>query len=111
MSNQHLKKYDHLVDGLYKAYGENHQGQPYLLDGKMNPSFRAYLISLGIVNTRCKDLSDGFNALWSALCKLDYRNLQIICNEFEGLASACKKFGEIEDMQCAFTNSKGEKYK
>tara|TARA_R110002096_G_scaffold57766_1_gene146201 strand:+ start:105 stop:356 length:252 start_codon:yes stop_codon:yes gene_type:complete len=76
-----------------------------------NEDFKAHLIGLGIAETRVKDLSDGLFILWSALCKLDYRNLQIVCNEFEGLATACKKFGKIEDRQYEFLNSKGEEYK
>ena len=76
-----------------------------------NADFKAHLIGLGIAETRVEDLSEGLFILWSALCKLDYRNLQIVCNEFEGLATACKKFGKIEDRQYEFLNSKGEEYK
>lgn len=108
--SKHLKKYDHLVSGLYREFGE-YRGKPIVLDGDLNPSFRAHLVGLGVSETRCKDLANGFDAIWSALCKLDYKNLQIICNEFEGLASACRKFGEIEDMQSNFSNSNGEVYK
>ena len=52
-----------------------------------------------------------FGDLWDALCKLDYRNLQIVCREFEGLATLCKQYGDIEGMRSDFTNSKGEEYK
>ena len=76
-----------------------------------NAKFKAHLLNLGIAETRIEDLSNGLFILWSALCKLDYRNLELVCNEFEGLASACKKFGEIEDRQYEFFNSKGEEYK
>ena len=76
-----------------------------------NAKFKAHLLNLGIAETRIEDLSDGLFILWSSLCKLDYRNLELVCNEFEGLASACKKFGEIEDRQYEFFNSKGEEYK
>tara|TARA_Y100000361_G_scaffold78937_1_gene69850 strand:+ start:1189 stop:1557 length:369 start_codon:yes stop_codon:yes gene_type:complete len=108
---QHLKKYDHLITGgLYTEFGE-YRGKPICLDGDLNPAFRAYLISIGVSDTRIKDLSKAFDQLWSALCPLGYENLQIISNEFEGLISACRKFAEIEDMRTNFNNSKGEELK
>tara|TARA_R100001369_G_scaffold3160_2_gene10203 strand:+ start:505 stop:840 length:336 start_codon:yes stop_codon:yes gene_type:complete len=111
MKPQHLKKYDHLTTPLYEEFGEDYQGQPYVLDGEKNPSFRAHLLSLGVADTRVGDITVGLNAVWNSLCQLDYGNLHVVCKEFEGLASICKKFGEIEGMRCEFTDSKGEEYK
>ena len=111
MKQNHLKKYDHLTTPRYEEFGEDYQGLPYVLDGNKNPSFRAYLLGLGLADTRVESLTVGLNAVWNSLCQLDHANLQIVCNEFEGLASTCKKFGEIEGMQNSFCDSKGREYK
>ena len=110
MERNHLEKYDHLVSGLYREFGE-YEGRPYVADQKPHAYFRAHLIELGVADTRVKSIAEGFGDLWDALCKLDYGNLQIVCREFEGLATLCKKYGEIEGMSSDFTNSKGEEYK
>ena len=110
MKQNHLEKYDHLVSGLYREFGE-YEGKPFVADGERHALFRAHLLELGVADTRVKSIAEAFGDLWDALCKLDYRNLQIVCREFEGLATLCKKYGEIEGMRSDFTNSKGEEYK
>ena len=110
MEQNHLEKYDHLVSGLYREFGE-YEGRPYVADRKPHALFRAHLLELQVSDTRVKSIAEAFGDLWDALCKLDYGNLQKVCREFEGLATLCKQYGEIEGMRSDFTNSKGEEYK
>ena len=104
-----LKKYVHL-NSLGKPFGE-YEGRPYVADQKPHAYFRAHLLELGVADTRVKSIAEGFGDLWDALCQLDYGNLERVCREFEGLATLCKQYGEIEGMRSDFTNSKGEEYK
>ena len=110
MDKNHLEKYDHLVTGLYKEFGE-YEGRPFVADGEQHAYFRAYLLELGVADTRVKSLAESFGKLWNSLIQLDYGNLQKVCLEFEGLATLCKQYGEIEGMRSNFTNSKGKEYK
>jgi|TARA_R110000803_G_scaffold187284_2_gene249686 hypothetical protein len=87
-------------------------GKLVVNDQDPSPYFRAYLCGeLGLTDSRCGDLAKAISQLHSALSRCSFGNLGLICKEFEGLATVCKKYGELEDCQDFFVNSKGEEYK
>ena len=99
---------------MNKYYGkdlETYNGKLIVNDQEWYPFFRAYLCKLGVADTRCGDLAKAIAKLHSALSECGTPSLSVISEEFEGLISACRKYGELEDMRTDFTNSKGEEYK
>lgn len=99
---------------MNRYYGkelETYNGRLFVNDQEWYPYFRAYLCNLGVADTRCGDLAEAMSKLHAALSKCGTPSLSVISKEFEGLISACRKYGELEDMRTDFTNSKGEEYK
>ena len=90
---------------------ETYNGKLVVNDQEMYPFYRAYLCNLGVADTRCGDLAEAISKLHAALSKCGTPSLSVISEEIEGLISACRKYGELEDMRTDFTNSKGEEYK
>ena len=90
---------------------EDYNGKPFVNDQERYAYFRAYLFNLGITDTRCGDLARAISQLHSAVSKCGTPNLSVISEEFEGLISACRKYGELEDMQTDFTDENGRDYK
>ena len=89
-----------------------HTGLPYINDEERLGYTRAYLYKeLGISDTRCGDLAEAINLLHKAMSKCDYANMQRFFTAFEGVAPLLVKYGELEDMNTNFANSKGEVYK
>ena len=95
---------------MNRYYGEElktYNDKLVVSDGEWYPYFRAYLCNLGVADTRCGDLAEAMSKLHAALSKCGTPSLSVISEEFEGLISACRKYGELEDMRTDFTNSKG----
>ena len=90
---------------------ETYNGKLVVNDQEMYPFYRAYLRDLGVADTRCGDLAEAISKLHAALSKCGTPSLSVISEEIEGLISACRKYGELEDMRTDFTNTKGEEYK
>jgi hypothetical protein len=90
---------------------ETYNGKLVVNDQEMYPFYRAYLCNLGVADTRCGDLAEAISKLHAALSKCGTPSLSVISEEIEGLISACRKYGELEDMRTDFTNTKGEEYK
>ena len=51
------------------------------------------------------------HAYFRAVSKCGLESQDKIAKEFEGLISACRKYGELEDMQTDFTDENGRDYK
>jgi hypothetical protein len=90
---------------------EAYNGKPFVNDQERHAYFRAYLFNLGIADTRCGDLAKAISQLHSAVSKCGLESQDKIAKEFEGLISACRKYGELEDMQTDFTDENGRDYK
>ena len=89
-----------------------HTGLPYINDEERLGYTRAYLYKeLGISDTRCGDLAKAIHLLHGAMSKCDYANMQRFFTAFKGVAPLLVKYGELEDMNTNFANSKGEVYK
>ena len=90
---------------------ETYNGKSFVNDQERHAYFRAYLFNLGIADTRCGDLAKAISQLHSAVSKCGLESQDKIAKEFEGLISACRKYGELEDMQTDFTAENGRDYK
>ena len=99
---------------MNKYYGKNlevYNGKLIVDDQQMYPFFRAYLCNLGVADTRCGDLAEAMAKLHSAISECGTPSLSVIESEFKGLISACRRYGQQEDMRTDFTDENGRDYK
>jgi len=85
----------------------------YFVNDKDNLKYmRAYLCKdLGITDSRCGDFAEALYMLHKALARCSFHNADKFCKEFNGMATACGKFGELEGLADKFYTYNGEELK
>jgi hypothetical protein len=99
---------------MNKYYGkelETYNGKLFVNDQEMYPYFRAFLCNLGVADTRCGDLAEAMAKLHSAISECGTPSLYVIEIMFPKLISACRLYGQIEEMRTDFTDENGRDYK
>jgi len=91
---------------------DDSSGHHFVNDRDNLKFLRGYLCKdLGITDSRCGDFAEALYKLHQALTKCSFANASKFCKEFEGLATACGKVGELEGLADKFYTYNGEELK